>query len=113
MGKNINDATPNNLTVANNIITRANVFGIATGATRTGPTSTATFVLTSPGAYGPLSVAASSRNISYHNNIFQNYNWLSSTGALPYQPCSDNVALKPGYVLPASTTRSTSSSHRS
>ena len=29
MGKNINDATPNNLTVANNIITRANVFGIA------------------------------------------------------------------------------------
>jgi hypothetical protein len=54
--------------------------------------STANIVLMSPGDYGALAVATTSKNVSYYDNILQDYTWLNPKN-MPSATFSNNVAL--------------------
>ena len=72
-------STPNNFTIADNVLTGITGWGIADY----GETNTANIygniVLTTPQAYGPFAVQNSSVNVSYYDNIVSTFSYINPT----------------------------------
>jgi hypothetical protein len=85
-------ATPDNFTIAYNVITGETAWGIADW----GKTNTAdiygNIVLTTSTAYGALALGTSSKNVSIYDNILQGYPYLASTNTA--DTFSNNVSLR-------------------
>ena len=92
-------ATPDNFTVAYNVITNQTTYGIADW----GDTNTANIygniVLNIPSAnYASLDLASTSKNISIYDNILEDYPWINPTSPPPADTFSNNVALTTNFL---------------
>ncbi len=92
-------ATPDNFTVAYNVITNQLNYGIADW----GDTNTANIygniVLNIPSAnYASLDLASTSKNISIYDNILEDYPWINPKSPQPGDTFSSNVALTTNFL---------------